>query len=175
VSHAPTGPHRGDSGGRRSTSSISRSSGGRGERSALGGYPSSRPTWPSLRSAQRSPERFHRADGQAGSWAHRPAGLLLVGFFAPLSVGLRLVPAGLLAIFVLVRLVGKSERSRVVAASSIAGGIVAVVGVLVGFAVTERIIACPPGAVSSGGSGGLLAGSYSYICLGGRTIVTWGH
>ncbi len=52
-------------------------------------------------------------------------------------------------------------------ASSIAGGIVAVVGLLAGFAVTERIIACPPGAVSGGGSGGLLAGSYSYTCRGG--------
>ena len=56
-------------------------------------------------------------------------------------------------------------------ASSIAGGIVAVFGLLAGFAVTERIIA-PARQVPCGG---LLAGSYSYTCRGGRTIVTWGH
>ncbi len=112
---------------------------------------------------------------QAGLLGTSAAGLLLLGFFALFSIGLPLVAAGLLAIFGLVRVVGKSERRGMMVASSIAGGIVAVVGLLAGFAVTERIIACPPGAVSGGGSGGLLAGSYSYTCRGGRTIVTWGH
>jgi hypothetical protein len=99
----------------------------------------------------------------------------LLGFFALFSIGLPLGAAALLAIVGLVRVVGKSERRGMMVASSIAGGIIAVVGLLAGFAVTERIVACPPGAVSGGGSGGLLAGSYSYTCRGGRTIVTWGH
>jgi len=112
---------------------------------------------------------------QAGLLATSAAGLLLLGFFGLFSIGLPLVVAGLLAIAGLASVIGGSARRGVMVASSLAGGLVAVVVLLAGFEVTERIITCPPGVVSGGGGSGFLTGSYSYTCQGGRAIVTYGR
>ncbi len=102
------------------------------------------------------------------------AGLLLLGFFAIFSIGLPLLVIGLLATVILVRTINDSARRRMAGALAMASALVAVVLMLAGFEVTGRIIACPPGAVSGGGTG-FLTGSYSYTCQKGRAIVTNGR
>jgi hypothetical protein len=99
------------------------------------------------------------------------AGLLLLGFFAIFSIGLPLLIIGLLATAILVHTINDSVRRRTAVALAIASALVAVVLMLAGFEVTGRVIACPPGAVSGGGTG-FLTGSYSYTCQNGRAIVT---
>jgi hypothetical protein len=99
------------------------------------------------------------------------AGLLLLGFFAIFSIGLPLLVIGLLATVLLVGTINDSARRRRAVAISMAGASAAVVLMLAGFEVTGRIIDCPPGAVSGGGTG-FLTGSYSYTCQNGRAIVT---
>lgn len=100
------------------------------------------------------------------------AGLLLLGFFALMSIGLPLFVMGVVAAVMLVRQIAKARPRAFPAAVSLAGMLAAVVVLLAGFAITSRIISCPPGAVSGGGSG-FLAPSYSYTCQHGRAIVTW--
>jgi hypothetical protein len=102
------------------------------------------------------------------------SGLLLLGFLAMFSIGLPLVVAGLLAIAGLTRTINESAPRRMAAATSMAGALAAVVLLLVGFEVTERIIDCPPGVVSGGGGAGFLTGAYSYTCQNGRAVITNG-
>jgi hypothetical protein len=102
-------------------------------------------------------------------------GLLLLGFFAMFSIGLPLLLLGLFAIAVLINAVKGSTRRGLAIGSSIAGAIAAVLVLLVGFEITERIIACPPGVISGGGGAGFLTGPYSYTCQNGRAIITYGQ
>jgi hypothetical protein len=101
-------------------------------------------------------------------------GLLLLGFFGLFSIGLPLVVAGLLAIVSLTRSINENVGRRVAVATATAGGLVAVVLLIGGFEVTERIIDCPPGVVSGGGGSGFLTGAYSYTCQNGRAVITNG-
>lgn len=101
-------------------------------------------------------------------------GLLLLGFFALFSVGLALLVAGLVAIVPLVRALRGAPHRRLAGGMAITGAFVAVGILFAGFAVTERIITCPPGAQSGGGST-LLSGTYSYTCESGKAVVTWGR
>ena len=102
-------------------------------------------------------------------------GLLLLGFFAIFSIGLPLVVAGLLTVVALVRAIsGETGGGRALGAS-IAGALAAMVVLLAGFAITERIIGCAPGVVSGSGGGGLFSGPYSYACQNGRANVTYGR
>lgn len=115
----------------------------------------------------------------AGSWrvgllAASAGGLLLLGFFGLFSIGLPLLVMGLLAAAALIRALQSAKRRRLAAGASIAGALAAVTVLFAGFEITARIIACPPGAVSGGGSG-FLTGSYSYTCQNGRAIVTYGR
>jgi hypothetical protein len=103
------------------------------------------------------------------------AGLLVLGFFALFSIGLPLFVMGLVAGAVLVGQISQAPSPRAAVGVSIAGILAAIVVLMAGFEITARIIACPPGAVSGGGSGGgFLSGSYSYTCQNGRAIVTSG-
>jgi len=102
------------------------------------------------------------------------SGLLVLGFFTLFSIGLPLVILGLLVAAVLVRATKSATRRGIAAGASIAGALASVLVLFAGIGITERIIACPPGAVSGGGGGGLLSGPYSYTCQNGRAIVTYG-
>ena len=117
------------------------------------------------------------ATGSTASWRIAllgacAGGLVVLGFLALMSVGLPLFVMGLVSIAALVRAIKGATNRGLATGVSIAGALVAVVVMLGGFAITERIVACRPGVVSGGGSG-FLAGSYSYTCQNGRTIVTW--
>jgi len=114
-----------------------------------------------------------------GSWRIAFAGasagrLLVLGFLALFSIGLPLVVMGLVTAAGLIRMINSATRRDLAARASIAGALTAVLVMLAGFGIAERIIACPPGAVSGGGGGGLLSGPYSYTCQNGRAIVTYG-
>jgi hypothetical protein len=117
----------------------------------------------------------------AGSWrlaliGAATAGLLVLGFFGLFSIGLPLFLMGLVAVGILVGQITRAQSRRAAAGVSIAGILAAVVVLMAGFEITARIIACPPGAVSGGGSGGgFLTGSYSYTCQNGRAIVNFGQ
>lgn len=102
-------------------------------------------------------------------------GLSLLGFFGMFSIGLPLLIAGLLAIVDLIRSINGAAARRVVAATAMAAGLAALVLLIGGFEITERIIDCPPGVVSGGGGSGFLTGSYSYTCQNGRAIITTGR
>jgi hypothetical protein len=119
------------------------------------------------------------ATGSAGSWRIAllgacAGGLVVLGFLALFSVGLPLFVMGLVSIAALVRAIRGATNRGLAAGASIAGAVIAVLVLLAGFEIADRIIACPPGAVSGGGSG-FLTPSYSYTCQNGRTIVTWGQ
>jgi hypothetical protein len=118
------------------------------------------------------------AAASAGPWrvallGASAGGLVVLGFFGLFSIGLPLFVMGLLAVAALVRAITSATSRRLMAGASIAGALVAVLVLMAGFAITERLIACPPGAVSGSGSG-LLSGPYSYTCQNGRAIVRYG-
>jgi hypothetical protein len=117
---------------------------------------------------------------RAGTWrvallGASAGGLLVLGFFALFSIGLPLFLMGLLAVAALVSAIKRATRRGLAAGASIAGALAAVLVLFAGFAITARVIACAPGAVSGSGSGGFLSSSYSYTCQNGRAIVTYGH
>lgn len=119
------------------------------------------------------------ATGSAGSWriallGASAGGLAVLGFLALFSIGLPLFVMGLVSIAALVRAIRGATNRRLATSASIAGALVAVLVLLAGFEITDRIIACRPGVVSGGGTG-FLTPSYSYTCQNGRTIVTWGQ
>lgn len=97
-------------------------------------------------------------------------GLLVLGFFALMSIGLPLFIMGLVSAAVLVNAIRHAARRRRALAVSLTGALASISLQFVGFAVTERMIACPPGAVSGSG-GGLFSGSYTYTCQNGHAIV----
>ena len=79
---------------------------------------------------------------------------------------------GLVSIAALVSAIRGATNRRLATGASIAGALSAVLIMLAGFAITDRIIACRPGVVSGGGTG-FLTSSYSYTCQNGRAIVMW--
>jgi hypothetical protein len=101
-------------------------------------------------------------------------GLLVLGFLALFSIGLPLVVMGLVTAVALVRVITSASRRGIAAGASIAGVLASVLVLFAGIWITERIIACPPRAVSGSGSG-FLSGSYSYTCQNGRAIVRYGN
>ncbi len=94
-------------------------------------------------------------------------GLLVLGVLAIFSIGLPLLIAGAMATGAAVR----TMRGRFIAASSIsalAAAALAVVVLVAGFEVTERMIVCPVHGSSSGGGSGLVTGPYYYDCVNGH-------
>lgn len=98
------------------------------------------------------------------------AGLVLLGFFALFSIGLPLFIAGILSAVAAIRsLGGRIGKSAVL--SEVAGALIALIVLLGGFEVTQRIIVCPPTGEMGGGSSGFLTGPYHYRCVDGT--LTW--
>jgi len=98
------------------------------------------------------------------------AGLLVLGFFALFSIGLPIFLAGILAsIAAILALAGANSRSAVL--SEIAAAVIAVMVLVAGFEVTQRIILCPPTGSMGGGGSGFLTGAYHYECVNGK--LTW--
>ncbi len=94
-------------------------------------------------------------------------GLLVMGVLAIFSIGLPLLIAGAMATGATVR----TLRGPFLTASSlsaVAAAAVAVVVLVAGFEVTERLIVCPAHGSSGGGGTGLVTGPYYYDCIDGR-------
>ena len=97
-------------------------------------------------------------------------GLLLLGIFAMFSIGLPILLAGVLASIAAIRvLAGRSSRNAVL--SEVAGAVIAVIVLVGGFEVTQRIIICPPSGTMGGGGSGFLTPAYHYQCVNGT--LTW--
>jgi len=97
------------------------------------------------------------------------AGLLLLGFFALFSIGLPLGVAGILSAIAAIRSLGGRAGKRAML-SEVAGAVIALIVLLGGFEVTQRIIVCPPTGTMAGSSG-FLTGPYHYRCDNGT--LTW--
>jgi hypothetical protein len=113
-----------------------------------------------------------------GSWrvvlaGAAASGLLVLGFLGMFSIGLPLFVMGLLTTGALVMAVKSAVRPGLAAGAPVVGALVAVIVLVAGLGISERVIACSPGLVSGGGTT-FLSGSYSYTCQNGRAIVTWG-
>jgi hypothetical protein len=94
-------------------------------------------------------------------------GLLVLGVLAISTIGLPLLIAGAMATGATVR----TLRGPFVTPSSlsaVAAAVVAVVVLVAGFEITERLIACPAHGSSGGGGTGLVTGPYYYDCVNGQ-------
>lgn len=94
-------------------------------------------------------------------------GLLVLGVLAIFSIGLPLLIAGAMATGAAVR----TRRGPFLSPLSIwavAAAAVAVVVLVAGFEVTERMIVCPAHGSSGGGGTGLVTGPYYYDCVNGQ-------
>ena len=94
------------------------------------------------------------------------AGLLLLGFFALMSIGLPLFLAGILAAIAAAMSMAARSSRRVVLSQVVAGAL-AVTLLVGGFLVANRIIVCPPTGSMGGGGSGFLTPAYHYQCVNG--------
>ncbi|HEV2035848.1 MAG TPA: hypothetical protein VGU71_16920 [Candidatus Dormibacteraeota bacterium] len=95
------------------------------------------------------------------------AGLLVMGVLALFSIGLPFVISGGLATGAAVRtLAGRPRRQTVI--TEVAAAVIALVVLVAGFEVTERLIVCPAHGVSGGSGYGLVTGGYHWQCVDGR-------
>ena len=94
-------------------------------------------------------------------------GLLVLGVLAIFSVGLPLVIAGALATGATVRTLRGPQVTRA-SLSAIAAAVLAVVVLVGGFEVTQRVIVCPATGSSGGGGSGFVTGPYYYDCVNGQ-------
>jgi hypothetical protein len=95
------------------------------------------------------------------------AGLLVLGVLSLFSIGLPLVVAGAMATGATVR----TLRGPLLTSSSlfaVGAAVIAVVVLIAGFEVTERMIVCPAHGSSGGGGNGFVTGPYYYDCVDGR-------
>ncbi len=95
------------------------------------------------------------------------AGLLVLGVLSLFSIGLPLVVAGAMATGATVR----TPRGPLLTSSSlfaVGAAVIAVVVLITGFEVTERLIVCPAQGSSGGGGTGFVTGPYYYDCVDGR-------
>jgi hypothetical protein len=98
------------------------------------------------------------------------AGLLVLGFFALFSIGLPIFLAGILATIAAVLAI-VDPHSKNAVPSGVAAAVIAVVVLVAGFVVTQRIILCPPTGSMGGSGSGFLTGAYHYECVDGT--LTW--
>jgi hypothetical protein len=104
---------------------------------------------------------------RAAMLAAAAAGLMLLGFFALMSIGLAIFAAGILAAIAAIRTSeGRSSRNAIL--SGVAGAVISLTLLLGGFEVTQRIILCPLTGTMGGGSSGFLTGPYHYTCINGK-------
>ena len=94
-------------------------------------------------------------------------GLLVLGILAVFSIGLPLVIAGAMATGATVRTL-RGPFATPASLSAVAAAFVAVVVLVAGFEVTERVVVCPAHGSASGGGAGLVTGPYYYDCVNGR-------
>ena len=94
-------------------------------------------------------------------------GLLILGVLAIFSVGLPLVIAGALATGATVRTLRGPQVTRA-SVSAIAAAVLAVIVLVAGFEITQRLIVCPATGSSGGGGNGFVTGPYYYDCVNGR-------
>jgi hypothetical protein len=94
-------------------------------------------------------------------------GLLVLGVLAIFSVGLPLVIAGALATGATVRTLRGPQLTRA-SLSAVAAALLAVIVLVAGFEITERVIVCPATGTSGGGGTGLVTGPYYYDCVDGQ-------
>jgi hypothetical protein len=98
------------------------------------------------------------------------AGLLLLGIFAAMSIGLPIFAAGVLAAVAAIRaLAGPRLRNAVLA--EVAAAVIAVAVLVGGFELTQRLIVCPPSGTIGGSGSGFVTGGYHYQCVNGT--LTW--
>jgi hypothetical protein len=93
--------------------------------------------------------------------------LLVLGVLSLFSIGLPLIVAGVMATGATVR----TLRGPLMTSSSlwsVAAAMIAVVVLIAGFEVTERMIVCPAHGSSGGGGTGFVTGPYYYDCVDGR-------
>jgi hypothetical protein len=105
------------------------------------------------------------------------AGLILLGYFAILSIGLPLVVAGVLASLGLINALGNARSSgetsgRAAVATAAGGAVVAVVVLLAGFSLAELAIRCPASGMEGGSGPSLFGGSYQYSCDNGKLNIS---
>jgi hypothetical protein len=94
------------------------------------------------------------------------AGLLVLGVIAAFSIGLPIFVAGVLATIAAVRaLAGHQKRNAVL--SEVAAAVIAVIVLVGGFEVTQRLILCPPTGTIGGSGYHFVTGAYHYQCLNG--------
>jgi hypothetical protein len=94
-------------------------------------------------------------------------GLLVLGVLAIFSVGLPLVVAGALATGSTVRTPRGPQLTRA-SLSAVAAAVLAVIVLVAGFEITQRVIVCPATGTSGGGGTGFVTGPYYYDCVDGR-------
>ena len=104
-----------------------------------------------------------RATMRAGA----AGGLLMLGFISAFSIGPPLVVAGLLVTFALSR-TQRATRRRAAQLSGLVAAALAVVVLLAGFEVTQRLIVCPDTGTMAGGGAGFVTGPYQYECNNGQ-------
>jgi hypothetical protein len=98
------------------------------------------------------------------------AGLLVLGVLAAFSIGLPILLAGFLATGAAIRTLAV-QRTRVAVFFEVAAAVVALVILIGGFEVTERIIVCPAHGIEAGTFSGFITGGFSYDCNEGRLTI----
>lgn len=105
------------------------------------------------------------------------AGLILIGFFALMSIGLPLLAAGLVLLITLIRMLSsvvsgghRSVFSRIGVA--LGGGALSIAILLGALSVSEVLIKCPASGQMSGSGLTLVGVSYSYSCDNGKLTIT---
>jgi hypothetical protein len=95
------------------------------------------------------------------------AGMVILGAIASFTIGLPLLIAGAVATGAALRTIATPPRTRA-AISEVAAALIAVIVLVGGFEVTERLIVCPPSGTSSGSGVGFVTGPYAWECTDGH-------
>jgi hypothetical protein len=93
-------------------------------------------------------------------------GLFVLGFVAAFSIGPPLVLAGFFVLLALAR-TERAPRSRAARLSGLVAAVAAVVVLIAGLDITQRVIVCPDTGTSGGGGSGIVGGPYRYECNDG--------
>jgi len=94
-------------------------------------------------------------------------GLVVLGFVAAFSIGVPLIVAGLLVLVALVRST-QVAPARFAFVSGVVAGSLALVLLIAGLEVTDRLIVCPDSGTMSGAGRGFVTGPYHYECNEGE-------
>ncbi len=109
-------------------------------------------------------------DVRAALLALSATGLLALGWLAIFSIGLPLLIVGGIMAAAAFTAVIASRQPRG-ALMAVAGVVAALVLLVTGFELTERVISCPATGYASGGGQRLVTGPYHYQCVDGRLTI----